>query len=145
MAEAPDHLQFDQVRFSASGAAEMDGERPLVFVPAADIVRVELLHGVGAENPFVTGALGVLLLGIAVFPVLWLVLALLRHGVFYDKAIAAVGFVFPAWWLLDLSFRRRWFVRLHTRKGTRKLLFKSGSEPELHAFVGSVRSRFGYA
>jgi hypothetical protein len=146
-AHEQDHpfLEHDSVRLSELGAGEMDGNRPLVFVPRADITRIEVHHGCGAERPILMVALGLILIAIAAFSVLWLVMALLHGGIFYVRVIPAVALVIPGIWLIDLSLRKRWMLVVHTRRGTRKLLFKtSKDEPALHAFVSSARSRFGY-
>lgn len=142
MENPSDSLQLDSIRFSDEGAAEMDGNRRLVFVPRSEITQIELVHGCAAERPLVSLVMALLLLGIAAFSVGWLALAILRHGVFYVNAIAAVALVIPAAWLMDLSLRKRWYVLVRTRRGSRKLLFKNArDEAALHNFVMSVRSR----
>ncbi len=75
-----------------------------------------------------------------------LALAILRNGSVPAKFVTSVAFIIPALWLLDLAFRRRWYVCVHTRRGSRKLLFAKGSDPvELERFVVSAKARFEYS
>ncbi|MEA2239359.1 MAG: hypothetical protein QOC81_4083 [Thermoanaerobaculia bacterium] len=75
-----------------------------------------------------------------------LALAVLRHGSIPAKLVTSVAFIIPAVWLLDLALRRRWYVLVHTRRGSRKLLFGKHSDPaELERFVLSAKARFGYS
>jgi hypothetical protein len=140
-----DFLQLESVRLSAEGAAEMDGTRRLIFVPRAEIERLELRHGSGAERPIVTAAVGFTLLALSALPIRMLIGALRGYGRFDIDIIAAVGFIVPALWLLDLSLRRRWMIVVHTRKDTRKLVFhKTKDRVEIENFFSTARSRFGY-
>jgi hypothetical protein len=143
--EGEPHLQLEAVRVAASGVGEMDGARALIFVPRADVVRLEARYGSGAERPLVSLLLGLVLLVVAVLPVVMFVNAW-RDGLPYPhKAITAFAFILPAAWLLNLSLRKRWFVCVHQRRGSRKLLFPRNIEgPAVHAFVENARSRFGY-
>jgi hypothetical protein len=55
-------------------------------------------------------------------------------------------FLVPAFWLLDLSLRRRWFLRDRTLRGSRKLLFEKGSEPAgVERFIVTAKTTFGYS
>src|SRR5260221_10397789 len=143
--EGEPHLQLEAVRVAASGVAEMDGARPLIFVPRADVVQLEARYGSGAERPLVSLVLGLLLLAVACLPVLMFVNAW-RDGLPYPhKAITAFAFILPAGWLLNLSIRKRWFVCVHQRRGSRKLLLPPSIEgPAVHAFVENARTPFGY-
>lgn len=139
------HAQLATVRVAADGVAEMDGNRPLLFVKRADVIRIEAEYGAGAERPIVMLVLGLLMLAIAIIPVI-LFLAMLRSNVHLpEKTFTAVAFILPAGWLLDLSLRKRWFLRVHTRRGSRKLLFPRGMEQTaVEAFVSDARTKFGY-
>jgi hypothetical protein len=140
-----DFLQLESVRLSADGAAEMDGTRRLVFVPRAEIERLELRHGSGSERPIVTAVLGVALLVLSGVPIWMLMNALRGHGTFEIKFMTAVAFAIPALWLLDLSIRRRWMIVVHARKDTRKLVFhEMNDRVEIERFFTEARSRFGY-
>ena len=124
----------------------MDGERPLVRVPRAEIVRLEVRYGAGAERPLPMLILGILLFAIALAPLVMLV-NLQRHGGRYHvEWIAAVACAIPAAWLLDLSLRRRWLLVVHQRRGRRKLLFPRGiNQFEVESFLAGARTRFGYS
>jgi hypothetical protein len=71
-----------------------------------------------------------------------------RHVLQYApplKAITAIAFILPATWLLNLSIRKRWFVCVHQRRGSRKLLLPRHIEgPAVQTFVLNAQSRFGY-
>jgi hypothetical protein len=144
--ENPIYLEHGPVRVGLDGAAEMDGTRALVWIPRPEITRLELVHGSGAERPLVCLVLGILLAALAVSGPLMLALAVVRQGSVPDKFVASIAFIIPAWWLLDLAFRRRWYLKVHTQRGPRKLLFeKNGLPEELERFVVSAKSRYGYS
>lgn len=141
-----EHLQLECVRISSAGAAEMDGERPLLFLPRAEIMRMELHRGSAAERPLVCILLGVVLMAIAITPLV-LLPAAWRSGVrFPTSAISAVVFAFPGWWLLDLAVRKRFYLAVTTRRETRKVVFhKTADARTIEEFVAAAKSRFGYA
>ena len=141
-----EHEQLDSVRIGTEGAAEMDRHRRAIFIPRQEITRLELAYGSGAERPLVLIILGLLFAAVAVAIAIAAVVALGREEVFFPtKLVSGVAFVVPAWWLLDLSLRRRWFVRVHARKRTTKLVFQRvRDEQAIVAFLETVRRRFGY-
>ena len=144
--EAANHVQLGSVRLGASGAAEMDGDRPLLSVPREEILGLNTQFTIGGERPFITLVLGVVLIAIAVIPVLTLLDVLRRGGTYYIEWAAAVACIIPAIWLINLSVRRRWVLVVTTRRGRRKLLFpKNTSQVEVEVFVAKARSRFAYS
>lgn len=139
------YLWFDPVRVGEDGIAEMDGALPTIFIPRDDITAVELCHGSGAQRPVVALVVGVILLVLSLLPLVMIANALRRSEPFPAKVIAAVAFVFPALWLLDLALRRRWFLRVQTRRGARKIVFsKTTDQVSAESFLSSARSRFRY-
>jgi hypothetical protein len=140
-----EYLEFGAVRLNNLGAGEMDGRRALLWIPREEILRIEQAYGSAAERPLTTLLLGVLLVGLALLGPGMLVLAVLRNGHVPAKFVTSLAFVIPAFWLLDLSLRRRWFLAVHTPRGKRKLLFPRKSDPAaIGAFLTSAKSRFGY-
>jgi hypothetical protein len=139
--------QLDSVRIGRSGVAEMDQGRAVIFLPRSDILRIELVFGSGAERPFIVAALGLVFAAVAVGSVVTAVLALLRCGARIPVALfSGVAFFVPAWWLINLGVRKQWYLRVHTRKGSRKLLFQTlSNELEIRKFVETARNRFGYS
>ena len=139
-------VQLESVRVDADGAAEMDGVRKLVFVPRAEIERLELRHGSGAQRPIVTGVIGAALLVFSFVPLWMLINAFRGYGTFEVHTIAACGFFFLALWMLSLAVRKRWMIVVHTRNGgTRKLLFHDVKDrASIENFLSNARSRFGY-
>lgn len=138
-------LELESIRFDDEGAAEMDGNRRLVFVPRAEIVSIEAAYGTGSERPVVAIILGVVLLLIALTPVVMLVNLFRVGGTYEIKFLTAVAFAIPGLWLLDLGLRRRSFVRVVTRHGVRKLLVpRTVAREAVEAFVARARSHFHY-
>lgn len=144
--DAADHLQLECVRLSSDGAAEMDQHRAVISVPRSEITQLEVAYGSGAENPVVLIALGFVFLAIALAPLVVLALMVIRNeGTMDIKVLTAVAFVIPAWWLLDLALRKRWYVRVHMRSGTRKLVFhRERDRTAILTFVADASRRFGY-
>jgi len=124
----------------------MDEHRPVIFVPRADIIQLEVAFGSGAENPIVLFGLGLVFLLVAVAPLVVLALMILRdEGSMDIKVLTAVAFVIPAWWLLDLALRQRWYVRVRMRSGSRKLVFRHTRDRfAIHTFLADAARRFGY-
>ena len=140
-----DYDQLESVRFGSDGAAEMDRHHRVIFVPREEIVRLEAAYGSGAERPVLLLSLGLVFAALAVALVTTLALALSRGGVRIPAELIT-GFVFliPAWWLIDLSVRKRWFVRVHTRRSSRKLVFHQTNDGrEIQEFVDKGRRRYG--
>lgn len=145
MSDDSSHIIFESVRVGADGIAEMDGRLPIVFVPRSNIVAVEVRHGSGAQRPLITLAVGALLIALSFMPLLMIANASRRAEPFPTKVIAAVAFVVPGLWLLDLAVRRRWFLHVETRRGVKKILFsKAVNQVSVESFVSSARARFGY-
>lgn len=142
----PDYIEYASVRLGTDGAAEMDGNRRLVHIPRAEVVRVEVVHGSAAERPWLSLILGVVLLAVALLGPTMLLLALLGRGTVEAKFVTSIAFVIPAAWLLDLVVRRRWLLKVHGRNGSRKLIFGKPSDPvAMQQFVVSAKERFGYS
>ena len=145
-AESADHLQLECIRLSDAGASEMDEHRAVIFVPREKINQLELAFGSGAENPLVLVALGLVFLALAIAPLVVFALMLIRdEGKMNVYFLTAVAFVVPAWWLLDLALRRRWYVCVHMQSGTRKLVFHKLRDPSaIASFMADAARRFGY-
>jgi hypothetical protein len=111
------------IEISQDGLAEMNQRRRNVFVPRAEITRVELAYGLGSERPVLVGVLGVVMLLVGAFPLYGLSIWWREGGVFPGYAIMICAFLFLGVWLLIFAFRRRLHLRVHTRRGPRKLLF----------------------
>src|SRR5258706_16146502 len=117
MTVEPDYLEYGAIRLGVNGAAEMDGNRRLVHIPRAEVVRLEVVHGSAAERPLLCLILGVALLAIAFVGPAMVLLALLGRGRVDGKVVTTIAFLVPASWLLDLVIRRRWFLKVHTARG----------------------------
>jgi hypothetical protein len=124
----------------------MDEHRPVVFVPRAEITRLEVGFGSGAENPLVLLVAGLLFLALAVAPLVVFAMMLIRdEGTMDIYFLTAIAFVVPAWWLLDLALRKRWYIKVHKRSGVRKLVFHTTRDrAAIEAFVSDAARRYGY-
>jgi hypothetical protein len=143
--EQPDYVEYESVRLGTDGASEMDGNRRLVHIPWADVVGLEIVHGSAAERPLVSLILAALLAALSLVGPVMLVGALLGRGRVDIKFVTTIAFLFPAIWLFDLVLRRRWFLKVHMKKGSRKLIFAKTSDPvALQQFLLSAKERFGY-
>jgi hypothetical protein len=143
--DQPDYLEYESVRLGTDGASEMDGKRRLVHIPRTDIVGVEIVHGSAAERPIVSLILASLLLAVSLLGPAMLLGAIIGGGRVEAKVATSIAFVIPAVWLFDLVLRRRWFLKVHMKKGSRKLIFGKTSDPAaLQQFVLSAKERFGY-
>jgi hypothetical protein len=143
--DQPDYLEYESVRLGADGASEMDGNRRLVHIPRADVVGLEVVHGSAAERPLVSLILAALLTALSLVGPVMLVGALLGRGRVDIKFVTSIAFLVPAIWLFDLVLRRRWFLKVHMKRGSRKLIFgKASDEVALQQFILSAKERFGY-
>ncbi|HKR66661.1 MAG TPA: hypothetical protein VJZ00_23240 [Thermoanaerobaculia bacterium] len=134
------------MRLGADGASEMDRHRRVIFILREDILRLELSFCSGAERPVLLAFLGIVFAALAFACLVTFVLAIARGGVKIPASvITGVVFLIPAWWLLDLSIRKRWVVIVQTRTGTRKLVFHSTRDrAEIDRFLATSKARFGY-
>jgi hypothetical protein len=143
--DQPDHLEYGAIRLGADGAAEMDGNRRLVHIPREEIVSLELAHGSASERPVISLIFAALLLAISLIGPMMLVGALLGRGTVEIKWVTTIAFIIPAAWLFELVIRRRWFLKVHMKKGSRKLIFaRPNDEVALQQFVHGAKERFGY-
>ncbi|HEX2834252.1 MAG TPA: hypothetical protein VHW00_14675 [Thermoanaerobaculia bacterium] len=138
-------VQLGRLRVGRDGAGEMDGPRPLVFIPRAEIAGIESARMVGGERPLLLLVIGLVLLIVAIVPVVALAQVLRHGGTFHAEWIAAIACVIPAAWLLELSLRKRAVLLVTMKRGRRKLLFPRGtSDVEAGMFVARARGEFGY-
>ena len=139
------YIQLGAVRLSQGNAAEMDGERPLISIPRDQILGIEICHGSGAERPLVSLVVGVALVILAILPIVGLWKTLKYGGAYVVNLAGMFALIIPAVWLLNLSLRKRCFLRVKTPRGSRKLLFAPTIERiEVERFVAEARTRFGY-
>jgi hypothetical protein len=59
------YLDCGAVRLSRDGAAEMDGPRPIVWIPRQQTVRLELAYGSAAERTLIALVVGLLLIPVS--------------------------------------------------------------------------------
>jgi hypothetical protein len=140
-----DFIQFGGVQVSAVGACEIYENQMIRFIPASEIVGIDLVHRAGADHPMIVATLGFILLGLSMVPIIMLFDTLNGGHDFFIRWIYMLGLVFPAAWILDLGLRKRWVLLVQTRKGVRKLIFKSKDVEELDRFIVDARTRFGYS
>jgi hypothetical protein len=141
-----DYVEYESVRLGTDGASEMDDNRRLVHIPRAEIVGLEIVHGSAAERPLVSLILAALLSALSLVGPAMLAGALLGRGRVDIKFVTSIAFLVPAVWLFDLVLRRRWFLQVRMKKGSRKLIFGKTSDPvAIQQFVLAAKERFGYS
>lgn len=109
---------------------ELDAGRPVVEIPWVEVRGLALCRGVAAERPLVAFVLGA---GLVVLGSLFardLLLWLMVGGTAYDVEAFAVGLIPIGLWVVHVSMRRRYYVRVRTRSGERKLAFGALAERE---------------
>jgi len=144
--ETREFLQNVNIRFSAEGAAEMDRNQRIVFIPHEDIVRIDLVFGSAAERPLVTIGLVIILLAVSLFPVVLAAQAIRYGGVVEIKLLTLVVFAVPAWWLARLVAKKRWHIRVCTHRGIRKLIPQQDIPlADLTSFISESKAHFGYS
>jgi hypothetical protein len=142
MAAEQPALFYLTLKISAEGLSEISEGRSVVFLPKADIERIELIRGSGAERPGLQIGLGSLLalLGLCGFiPLLSGNLVLFRYE---------IGFTFFGLigvWMIWEALRRRTFLLVLTRSDKRKLFLHGKVETKpLVEFLEAARTSFGF-
>jgi hypothetical protein len=138
-------IQYDSIKAWDAGIGEMDRTRAVVFMPRAEIRRLELAYAPGAERPLVTLLLGVFVLAVSVTPILYLLAALAVRGVMNIKFFLILGLAPLGLWLLRFSLKKRLVLVVHTAKGRRKMVFQGSRDIDaIHDLLHQVSSRYGY-
>ena len=118
---------------------EMSDGRRAAEVPRAVIRHVALGHGVAAERPVVAILIGVFLIVLGLASACNLALWYLRGGTAHGVEALAVGLIPIGGWLVHHAMRKRYFLRISTDSGERKLAFEATAEEQLaRAFVETV-------
>ena len=116
-------LRLGSVRFDDNGATELDGRRPVISIPRANVVRIELAYTTGVSNPWTLGFLGLVLLvvsiGLPLFSLIASGASLHSRGeiVWGIRVWYLVAFAFPAVWMIKLATRKHWVVVVHGPEG----------------------------
>src|SRR5436190_15166142 len=106
---AAERLDFDTLRATADGVAEMQDRRPNVFVPRGDVRRIELVRACGAERPWLTGSIGIVLVTGGLVCIAAVLFRAFTGGPTYGLKLAALTGTFSLLgaWLLAFSFIKR--------------------------------------
>jgi hypothetical protein len=137
-------VEFRGVRAGPDGLSEVEDGRLMVFIPWAEIRRVELVHGRVAERPVVQVIIGAALIAVACWPLLHLAYWALHGGMFLraEAWLVAAGGVGA--YMIWHALRSGWYVEVEAASGTRKLVFHGNVvEGEAQVFVQAVRERVG--
>lgn len=145
MTDESAEARLDSIRLDSSGAAELEDDRLVIFVPRAEISRLELARGTSVRYPVATVAMGVTLIPASALVLAVLIVGTQRAHSNSWRAVAFSGFAVTGLWQLDLSLRKRWLLVVHTPSGRRKLAFHTCRDRQaIEAFVRDCRQRFGY-
>ncbi len=123
----------------------MQDGRPVVFVPRAEIKKIELARTGAAERPMLTGLVGAIIL-VAGLAATVLMANGLKHGGHFPYKAGLIGgaLLFTGGWLLHFTLVPRLVLVVRTPKDRRKLLFsKSVAASEAEAFANQAADRFG--
>ena len=115
-----ERLFYLNIAFSEKGISEFSGKRCVVFIPRAEVVRIESRRGSRAERPLVQSIAGVILGGVGVYGVFMALrvgLALLR----WEAGFIVFGGI--GIWLLIESLKQGHFLLVTCSKEKRKLIF----------------------
>jgi hypothetical protein len=115
-----EQIAYLNITFSEKGISEFNGERRVVFIPRAEVMRIESRTGSRAERPLVQLIAGVILGGLGVYGVFMAFrvgLALLRWEAGFI-VFGAMGI-----WLLIESLRQGHYLLVTCSKEKRKLVF----------------------
>ncbi|MDB6019806.1 MAG: hypothetical protein JWR19_4295 [Pedosphaera sp.] len=130
------------VKASAEGVSEVSKGRILVFVNKAEIERIELSSGSGAENPVLQLVLGILLTALgasAVVPIC------LGNGLMLRYGLGFIFFGLVGVWMIFEALQKRTYLLVSTRKDRRKLFFKGKVDAkQLAEFLDAAQENFGY-
>jgi hypothetical protein len=127
--------QLDSIRIDADGIAEIDGGNAVVSIPWAQLSRLALRRGAGAERPVVVFLLGVALSLAGAYFLLGLLQFLLFGGK-YLMAGAWLVALLPMGLVMLWSLRPRYVLVATTTTGTRKLIFQScGDRAAIERFL----------
>jgi hypothetical protein len=136
-----ERLFYLNITFSEKGISEYSGKRCVVFIPRAEVVRVESRTGSRAERPLVQMIAGIVLGCVGVYGVFMA----MRVGVVllrWEAGFIVFGGI--GVWLLIESLRRGHFLLVTCSKENRKLVFDGKTdESELREFLMKA-ARFGY-
>src|SRR5262245_55340062 len=106
----PQGLRLSSVRFDENGAAELDGRRPVVFIPRAEVARIELAYTSGVSNRLTVGIIGFALLALSLGLPLFSVIA--SGGSFESRAEIVWGI--RVWYLVAFALPAVLMIRLAT-------------------------------
>jgi hypothetical protein len=135
-------ISYLGVKVSTEFVSEVDNGRILASVKKADIQRIELASGCGAERPALQLGFGIAmtaLLPIGLIPFLAGNWGLWR----YETGFAFFGILGA--WLIWETLRRRTYLLMTTRSDRRKLFFRGKIDPaRMTEFLSNAETQFGY-
>lgn len=139
------YREFASVRIGKDGLAEMDGRKPLLFIPRSEVHGLDLVYASGAERPILTVLAGTVVLAVALFPFVFLFFIFMRGGYMEGDLFWLSAFGILGVWLLNFAIRSRYVLLVHTPTGRRKLVFhKSAAGEDVVRFVAEVAPQFQY-
>jgi hypothetical protein len=135
-------ISYLGVKFSAQSVSEVLNGLILASVDKADIQRIELTSGSGAERPALQLILGICLAAFGPFGLIPLLAGNIRLFR-YELGFAFFGLIGA--WLICETLRRRTFLLVTTHSDRRKLFFHGDIDPaQMAGFLTKAETDFGY-
>jgi len=134
--------RYDNLLASARGLTETHGKKVVLFIPKADITRIDLRFGRSGHRPLLTLLLGTILVPIGVYGVVDLFLR--PAGLRYEMAMAAFGLIGGS--LIFDTLKQRYFLEVFHGRETSRLIFSgNATQEQVRAFCARAAETHGYA
>lgn len=142
-----DYLSFKNVGVSNTSVWESRRGRVVEELARSDMLRCELELGSPEQRPMVSAVTGaVLLVPGAVFGqhMFLLITEGKSANLRYEAAMLTFG-ILGAWLILQAVFRRRFYLRVSARQGSRKFVFEADSNiEEIREFLAQANRKYGF-
>lgn len=139
--DAKEILRCDNIVVSPRGIAETSGKKIVIFVPAAEIDRIMVKHGRSDHRPGLSLFIGIVFMLVGAYGLMELMLA--PRGYRYELGMIAFGIIGGS--LIYDALKQRYFLEVHGKKGTRRLVFsKDAQNGEISEFCNGVRTIYKY-
>jgi hypothetical protein len=140
--ENPAVQRYDNLLASARGLTETHGKKVVLFIPKADITRIDLRFGRSGHRPLLTFLLGAILVPIGIYGVVDLFLR--PAGLRYEMAMAAFGLIGGS--LIFDTLKQRYFLEVsHGGEISRLIFSKNAAQGQVREFCARATETHGYA
>jgi hypothetical protein len=139
--EERQNLKCDNILVTPRGIAETSGNKVMIFVPAANIIRITLRYGRSDHRPIFSISVGAVLALVGVYGLVEFFLA--TRGYRYELAMMAFGIIGAS--LIYDALKQSYFFEVQCPKDSRRLVFSKHAEKnDIETFCQNVRKNYGY-